>query len=127
MIAVTPNQSSKRTGNFDKIVHTQLRLSHPISHQQSLIIMSASAPIGTSSPNPFDYFAIRNVISDYCLALDTKTFKLLTEGVFTAEVDAVYPFFTVKGAQDVADRIEKRFVAKLSQIPLELSLFRVRS
>lgn len=72
--------------------------------------MAFSTTAESGPPNPFDYFAIRNVISEYCIALDTKSFKLLTEGVFTEDVEAVYPFFTVTGAHSVAERIERRFV-----------------
>jgi len=59
-------------------------------------------------PNPMDYFAIRNTISRYCIALDSKDFDLLHH-VFAADVDAVYPFGgQVKGAQKIADAIQKR-------------------
>lgn len=61
------------------------------------------------APNPLDYFAIRNTISRYCIALDTKDFDLLKQ-VFTEDVDAVYPFGgQIKGVQKVADAIRKRY------------------
>lgn len=61
-----------------------------------------------SSPNPMDYFAVRNTLSRYCDALDTKDFNLLKE-VFTEKVDAKYPFAHMQNVQVVADSIEKRY------------------
>ena len=58
--------------------------------------------------NPIDYFAIMNIISQYCFALDNKDFDSL-EQVFTEDVDTVYPFRgTIKGRQAVADAIQTR-------------------
>lgn len=61
-----------------------------------------------SPSNPIDYFAIKNTISGYCIALDTKNFSLLEE-IFTQDVDGRYPFDrNLKGVQNVANAIQKR-------------------
>ncbi|KAI1557616.1 SnoaL-4 domain containing protein [Pyrenophora tritici-repentis] len=44
-----------------------------------------------SDINPLDVLAIKNVVSRYCQALDTKDFDMLEE-VFVPDVDADYPF-----------------------------------
>ncbi|RYO77889.1 hypothetical protein DL766_006310 [Monosporascus sp. MC13-8B] len=67
-----------------------------------------------ASPNPIDYFAIKNTLSLYCIALDTKDFRLL-EQVFAEDVDAKYPFAAMKGVRDVADAIQKRLAPIASQ------------
>ncbi|RYP11289.1 hypothetical protein DL764_000107 [Monosporascus ibericus] len=67
-----------------------------------------------ASPNPIDYFAIKNTLSLYCIALDTKDFRLM-EQVFTEDVDAKYPFAALKGMQHVADTIQKRLAPITSQ------------
>ncbi|KAF2774256.1 hypothetical protein EJ03DRAFT_322849 [Teratosphaeria nubilosa] len=61
--------------------------------------MSASAAL--------DYQAIRNTISLYCIALDTKDFSLLHQ-VFTEDVEAVYSIRTATGVDAIAGAIEKR-------------------
>jgi hypothetical protein len=67
------------------------------------------------APNPFDHFAIQNVIAKYAIALDSKQFHLLSE-VFTEDVDTVYPFKgEIKGVKEVADAIKKRSVEHSSQ------------
>lgn len=59
--------------------------------------------------NPIDYFAIRNTIAKYCVALDTQDWQLLRQ-VFTEDVDANYPFGgQIKGVQKVADAIKNRW------------------
>ncbi|KAI0008747.1 hypothetical protein F4779DRAFT_419236 [Xylariaceae sp. FL0662B] len=67
-----------------------------------------------TSPNPFNYLAIRNTISRYCVALDTKNFDLLKQ-VFTADVEGVYPFGEMKGVQVVAGTIQKRLATVTTQ------------
>lgn len=63
-----------------------------------------------STPNAIDYLAIRNTISRYCIALDTKDFDLL-EQVFIQDVETVYPFKgSIVGVQAVADAIKNRSV-----------------
>ena len=58
--------------------------------------------------NPLDYVAIQNTLARYCLALDGKDFELLKQ-VFTADVDAIYPFGgQIKGVEKVAAAIKKR-------------------
>ncbi|TKA24922.1 hypothetical protein B0A54_17485 [Friedmanniomyces endolithicus] len=60
--------------------------------------------------NPFDIFAIQNIIALYCLALDTKDFARLHH-VFTPDVETIYPFGGKRqGVQSVADAIQKRNV-----------------
>lgn len=62
-----------------------------------------------ATPNAVDYVAIRNTIARYCIALDTKDFDLLKQ-VFTPDVDSKYPFKgSIKGVQNVADAIQKRY------------------
>jgi len=58
--------------------------------------------------NPHE--AIRNTIALYCIALDTKQFDLLEQGVFTTDVEAVYPFDgkVIRGVAALAKRIEER-------------------
>ncbi|RYP86972.1 hypothetical protein DL769_000615 [Monosporascus sp. CRB-8-3] len=64
--------------------------------------------------NPIDYFAIKNTLSLYCIALDSKDFGLL-EQVFTEDVDAKYPFATLKRLRNLADAIQKRLAPITSQ------------
>ena len=60
--------------------------------------------------NPLDVLAIKNVVSRYCEALDTKDFDLLEE-VFVSDVDADYPFnSSMKSVKEVASAIKKRYV-----------------
>ena len=58
-----------------------------------------------------DYIAIKNTLSLYCVALDTKDFDLLNE-VFTPNVEAKYPFpgGEMKGVKAVADAISQRYI-----------------
>ncbi|RYP28258.1 hypothetical protein DL767_007308 [Monosporascus sp. MG133] len=67
-----------------------------------------------ASPNPTDFFAIKNTLSLYCIALDTKDFRLM-EQVFTEDVDAKYPFAAMKGVRDVAETLQKRLAPVTSQ------------
>lgn len=62
-----------------------------------------------ASPNPIDYFAIQNVLSLYCFALDTKNLALLSQ-VMTPDVDAQYPFpgGDMQGLEAVIGVISKR-------------------
>lgn len=59
--------------------------------------------------NPIDYIAIQNVLSRYCIALDTKDLSILTE-VFMPDVDAQYPFpgGDMQGIDAVKATISKR-------------------
>lgn len=59
--------------------------------------------------NPIDYIAIQNVLSLYCIALDTKDLSILSE-VFTPDVDAQYPFpgGDMQGLEAVKTTISKR-------------------
>ncbi|KAI2479520.1 SnoaL-4 multi-domain protein [Pyrenophora tritici-repentis] len=63
-----------------------------------------------SDINPLDVLAIKNVVSRYCQALDTKDFDMLEE-VFVPDVDADYPFnSSMKNVKEVASAIKKRHV-----------------
>ncbi|THY89096.1 hypothetical protein D6C92_07347 [Aureobasidium pullulans] len=59
--------------------------------------------------NSHDYNAIRNAISLYCIALDTKDWPLL-EKVFTKDVFAQYPFNDepILGVDALSKRIQQR-------------------
>ncbi|EME38398.1 hypothetical protein DOTSEDRAFT_57502 [Dothistroma septosporum NZE10] len=74
--------------------------------------------------NPIDYFAIRNTIATYCIALDTKDFQLLRH-VFVEDVDAVYPFWQIKGVQNVADAIQKRLSPTTTQHALTTQIIEI--
>jgi hypothetical protein len=55
-----------------------------------------------------DDLAVRNTLSQYCIALDTKNFDLLHD-VFTADVIANYPFNpNLTGVKAVKDAIQNR-------------------
>jgi hypothetical protein len=61
-----------------------------------------------SGPTAFDYQAIKNVLAQYCEALDTKDFRLL-EDVFAHDVAADYPFNSdLRGTEAVIEAIRKR-------------------
>lgn len=61
-----------------------------------------------SKVNPLDILAVKNVISRYCEALDTKDFALLKE-VFLQDVSADYPFNSnLQGVQAVENAIKNR-------------------
>ena len=63
-----------------------------------------------SKVNPLDVLAVRNVISRYCEALDTKDFALL-EQVFVQDVSADYPFNRdMQSVKVVAKAIQKRYL-----------------
>ncbi|KAF2810137.1 uncharacterized protein BDZ99DRAFT_305394 [Mytilinidion resinicola] len=66
--------------------------------------------------NPLDYFAIQNVISRYCVALDSKEFERLAE-VFTTDVDATYPFpgGDLKGIEALESKIRARLGKVVTQ------------
>lgn len=62
-------------------------------------------------PNALDYEAIRNTLSLYCHALDTKNFSLLDQ-VFVPNVHAKYPFReAMTGTPTIADAIANRYEA----------------
>jgi hypothetical protein len=63
-----------------------------------------------SKVNPLDVLAVRNIISRYCEALDTKDFALL-EQVFVQDVSADYPFNRdMQSVKVVAKAIQKRYL-----------------
>lgn len=70
----------------------------------------------TKSINPHDHIAIQNVISRYCVALDTKIFDLLDK-VFVPDVVADYPFNQdMRGVDTVRNAIQNRFVDPSTRI-----------
>lgn len=56
-----------------------------------------------------DYIAVKNTLSLYCVALDTKDFRLLEE-VFSQDAETSYPFEggNMVGVQAIGDAIGKR-------------------
>lgn len=58
--------------------------------------------------NQFDHLAIKNVLSRYCQALDSKDFSLL-ESVFATNVVANYPFNPdMQGIEVIQNAIKNR-------------------
>ncbi|KAF1985333.1 hypothetical protein K402DRAFT_464638 [Aulographum hederae CBS 113979] len=64
------------------------------------------------SPNPMDHFAIRNTISRYCIALDTKDWELLKQ-VFTPDVIANYPF---RDEMDSLEAVSQAIQGRLGEV-----------
>jgi hypothetical protein len=62
--------------------------------------------MSTQPGNPQDVLAVKNTLSRYCEALDTKVFPLLDK-VFTTDIVAKYPFRAeeLKGVDAVRDAI----------------------
>lgn len=59
--------------------------------------------------NPLDVLAIKNVVSRYCQALDSKDFEMLGE-VFLPDVQANYPFNNnMKSVNEVKNAIKNRY------------------
>lgn len=77
------------------------------SLKPSSIFSRSSQTTPEQEPDFLDYLAIKNVLSLYCVALDTKDFDLLQE-VFTRDVEAVYPFAAMHGVNEISYRISKR-------------------
>lgn len=62
----------------------------------------------SSQATALDRFAIQNTIARYCLALDSKDWKLL-EQTFTDDVEGDYPFNkNMKGLEAVSQAIQGR-------------------
>jgi hypothetical protein len=62
----------------------------------------------SNTPNPHDELAIRNILSRYCEALDTKILVLLDK-VFLPDATADYPFnHDMKGVDAVRTAIQNR-------------------
>jgi hypothetical protein len=59
------------------------------------------------NPNPFDYFALRNLLSQYCVLIDNRQFNKLDQ-IFAVDAVVVFPFATRKGSSQVARLIEQR-------------------
>lgn len=65
-------------------------------------------PTTMPPPNPFDHIAIQQTLANYCIALDTKNFALLSD-VFTPDVHAKYPFRdAITGCDAVSAAIQGR-------------------
>jgi hypothetical protein len=63
-----------------------------------------------SAPTAHDELAIRNTLSRYCEALDTKMLNLLDK-VFIPDVIADYPFNSnMKGVDAVRSAIQNRYI-----------------
>lgn len=77
-----------------------------------------------ANTNPFDYEAIRNTLSNYCIALDSKDFSLLTS-VFTSDVDAQYPFAHHTSCESIAAAIQKRLQHITSQHALTTQIINI--
>lgn len=64
--------------------------------------------------NPLDYLAIKNVLAQYCEALDSKNFAKL-EKVFLPNVTANYPFNSnLDSAEAIQTAIKKRYPSSLN-------------
>jgi len=63
----------------------------------------------TVCPDFLDYLAIQNVLSLYCVAVDSKSYNLLEE-VFTDDVVAEYEFSSLRGVDEVVRSIASRLV-----------------
>jgi hypothetical protein len=60
--------------------------------------------------NPLDYLAVKNVLSRYCQALDSKDFASLSK-VFTQDVVADYPFNpNMTGVEVILNAIKNRYI-----------------
>ena len=75
--------------------------------KQSGLFSRSSQSSAEQRPDFLSYLAIKNVLSLYCVALDTKDFLLLHE-VFTQDVEAIYPFATMFGVEEIMYRISRR-------------------
>lgn len=64
--------------------------------------------------NPLDMLAIKNVVSRYCQALDSKDYDMLGQ-VFVPDVEADYPFNSnMKSLDEVKDAIKNRYLTHRS-------------
>ncbi|PNS14607.1 Protein transport protein SEC31 [Sphaceloma murrayae] len=80
----------------------------------SLFSRSSSGAANGLAPDFLDFLAIKNTLSLYCVALDTKDFDLLRE-VFTDDVEAWYPFAQMRGIDEIAYHISRRLAPATSQ------------
>ncbi|KAG8627194.1 hypothetical protein KVT40_004677 [Elsinoe batatas] len=80
----------------------------------SLFSKSSSGSSNGLAPDFLDYLAIKNTLSLYCVALDTKDYDLLHE-VFTEDVEAFYPFASMRGISELSNRIGRRLAPATSQ------------
>lgn len=84
----------------------------------SLFSRSSSGSSNGLAPDFLDYLAIKNTLSLYCVALDTKDFDLLNE-VFTEDVEAFYPFASMRGIPELTHRISRRY-ENTQRLPIPL-------
>ncbi|KAF2155864.1 hypothetical protein K461DRAFT_274902 [Myriangium duriaei CBS 260.36] len=82
--------------------------------KQSGLFSRSSQSSTEQQPDFLSYLAIKNVLSLYCVALDTKDFSLLHE-VFTQDVEAIYPFASMFGVEEIIYRISRRLAPTTSQ------------
>lgn len=78
-----------------------------------LFSRSSNSSQNGQAPDFLDYLAIKNVLSLYCVALDTKDFDMLFE-VFTDDVEAAYPSASMRGVGEVASHLSRRSVLQLA-------------
>jgi hypothetical protein len=69
--------------------------------------------------NPLDYLAVKNVLSRYCQALDSKDLASLSK-VFTQDVVADYPFNpSMTGVEVIVNAIKNRYAQNATLLLLE--------
>lgn len=93
-----------------------------LSLHNTLVAKLGAVMAQLDTSNSLDYEAIRNTISWYCIALDSKNFEMLND-VFTKDVNAKYPFGD--GFDDctvLADAIRKRCDGCTFSMPLACML-----
>jgi hypothetical protein len=77
-------------------------------------------PENMTQINPFDYLAVKNVLSRYCQALDSKDLASLSK-VFTQDVIADYPFNpSMNGVEVIVNAIKKRYIRIAALLLLEI-------
>jgi hypothetical protein len=76
-------------------------------------------PKNMTQINPLDYLAVKNVLSRYCQALDSKDLASLSK-VFTQDVVADYPFNqSMTGVEVIVNAIKNRYTQNATLLLLE--------
>jgi hypothetical protein len=76
-------------------------------------------PNNMTQMNPLDYLAVKNVLSRYCQALDSKDLASLSK-VFTQDVVADYPFNpSMTGVEVIVNAIKNRYAQNATLLLLE--------
>jgi hypothetical protein len=71
--------------------------------------------------NSLDYLAVKNVLSRYCQALDSKDLGSLSK-VFTQDVVADYPFNpSMTGVEVIVNAIKNRYAQNFTLLLLDLN------